>query len=161
MAPQSTLDRIDFDILAALQNDARISNKDLAAEIGIAPSTCLERTRQLRAEGALLGEHADVNPTALGIGLEALVSVRIRRHSRRLIERFQAHVLDLPEATAVYHLAGENDFLVHVVVRDVTHLRDLVLDAFTTRPEVAHVETALIFGHRESHVLPNYVVAED
>jgi DNA-binding Lrp family transcriptional regulator len=61
---------------------------------------------------------------------------------------------------SVYHLAGENDFLVHVAVRDTPHLRELVLDAFTTRPEVAHLETALLFGTTRSAVLPAYRASE-
>jgi DNA-binding Lrp family transcriptional regulator len=155
--PQKTLlDRTDFEILAALQNDARISNKELAAQIGLAPSTCLERVRRLRSSGALRGFHADVDPAVLGIGLEAIVAVRIRRHSRELIEQFQEHVLGLEEAAAVYHVAGANDFLVHVVARDAAHLRDLAMDAFTSRPEVEHMETALVFGHGQSRALPNY-----
>ncbi|MFT7677663.1 MAG: DNA-binding Lrp family transcriptional regulator [Planctomycetota bacterium] len=148
------LDRIDFGILVALRKDARISNKELAALVQLAPSSCLERVRRLRSSGALRGFHADVDPEALGIGLEALISVRIQRHSRDQLEQFQAHVLSLPETTHVYHVAGANDFLVHVQVRDAAHLRDLALDSFTTRPEVEHMETNLIFSHRQSYLLP-------
>ncbi len=152
----SGLDRIDCEILAALQNDGRLSNKELATRVQLAPSTCLERVRRLHASGVLLGYHAAVDPGSLGIGLEALIAVRIRRHSRTLIEKFEKHALALPETTNLYHLAGANDFLVHVAVRDAAHLRDLALDAFTARPEVEHMETALVFGHSTSRLLPNY-----
>ena len=155
---ETTLDRIDFEILTALQNNARLSNKELAAKVGLAPSTCLDRVRKLRTLGALGGFHAIVEPEVLGIGLQAMIAIRIQRHSRKLIDEFQSHVLALPETLDVYHLAGANDFLVHVAVRDAGHLRDLALDAFTTRPEVEHMETALIFGHRRKWVLPNFLV---
>ena len=63
---------------------------------------------------------------------------------------------------AVYHMAGVNDFLLHVAVRDADHLRDLALTAFTTRPEVAHIETALIFEHVGARPIPCYAeLAED
>ncbi len=156
MSVDRSPDRIDFEILAALQNDARLSNKELAARIGLAPSTCLERVRRLRSSGALRGFRAEVDPDVLGIGLQALVSVRVRRHSRELLEEFQEHVLALPEVVSFYHVAGANDFLVHVAVRDAEHLRELALGSFTTRPEVEHMETALVFRHVSGAALPNY-----
>jgi DNA-binding Lrp family transcriptional regulator len=150
------LDRTDVEILRHLQNNARLSNKELADRIGLAPSTCLERVRKLERSGILLGYHAEVDPGALGIGLEAMISVKLTQHSRDLVDAFQAHAQGLSETLAVYHVAGANDFMVHVAVRDVHHLRDLALDAFTRRSEVAHVETALIFGHARNKGLPSY-----
>ena len=150
------LDRTDFEILAQLQKNARLSNKELAARVGLAPSSCLERVRRLVERRVLQGFHAEVDPLALGIEIEAMIAVRLVRHSRKDVDQFRAHVLSLPETVAVYHLAGENDFLVHVAVRDTPHLRELVLDSFTTRSEVAHLETALVFGHTRGAVLPAY-----
>jgi DNA-binding Lrp family transcriptional regulator len=148
------LDRIDFGILRALQKNARLSNKELAARVSLAPSSCLLRVRRLEQEGVLRGFRADVAPAALGIGLQALVFVRLRQHSRRTVRSFRGHALRLPEAVTVYHVAGQYDFLVHVAVRDADHLRDLALDAFTTRPEVVSIETHLIFEHAPRPELP-------
>lgn len=152
------LDEIDHKILETLQNDARLSNKELAASVGLAPSSCLERVRRLRSNGVLKGFHARVNPKNLNIGLEAMISVQLQRHSRDMVESFHRHLMTLPEAMAIYHVAGTHDYLVHVAVRDSDHLRDLALDAFTTREEVAHIQTALIFGTEQKPVLPNYLV---
>ena len=63
------LDRTDFEIIDALQNDARLSNKELAARIQLAPSSCLVRVRALANAGVLTGYHAEVSPAAMGIGL--------------------------------------------------------------------------------------------
>ena len=128
-----TLNRTDFAILASLQNDARLSNKELAARVGLAPSSCLERVRRLREEGVLTGFRAIVEPRALGIAMQALVFVTLARHARQQVKSFRQHALSLPEAIAVYHVAGQHDFLVHVGVRDANHLRDLAMDAFTSR----------------------------
>jgi DNA-binding Lrp family transcriptional regulator len=147
-------DRIDFAILAALQNDARLSNKELAARVGLAASSCLERVRRLRAERVLTGFRALVDPRALGIAIQALVFVRLVRHARKQVKAFRQHALSLAETTALYHVAGHNDFIVHVAVRDADHLRDLALDAFTSRPEVARIETHLIFEHTAKPQLP-------
>ena len=141
------LDRTDAAILAALQKDGRLSNKELAAKVGLAPSSCHERVRKLTETGAIRGFHAEVDPAALGYGVEALISVRLQRHSREQYDTFRSAVLALDEVKAVHHLAGENDFLVHVMARDTAHLRDLALDHFITRPEVGHIETWLIFEH--------------
>lgn len=148
------LDRIDFAILEHLQNDARLSNKELAGRVGLAPSSCLERVRRLLGSGVLRGFRAEVNPRALGVALEALVFVRLARHARKPVGAFRRHCLELAETLAVYHVAGQYDFIVHVAVRDADHLRDLTLDAFTTRAEVAHLETHLIFEHARRPLLP-------
>ncbi len=151
------LDRTDVGILAALQKDARLSNKELAAHVGLAPSSCLERVRRLERAGVLLGTHALVAPEALGIQLQALVTIRLQSQSRKIVSAFSQHALSLPETVALYHLAGATDFQVHVAVRDVAHLRRLTLEAFGSRPDVAHIETALIFEHSTRAVLPEYL----
>jgi DNA-binding Lrp family transcriptional regulator len=141
------LDQIDHQLLAALSNNARLSNKELAAQVGLAPSSCHERVRRLVQTGALMGFHALVNPAALGYGIEAMIAVRIPQHSRENFDRFREYIVTVPEVVDVYHVSGEIDFLVHVVARDAQHLRDLALDRFLSRPEVGHIETELIFDH--------------
>ncbi len=153
---ETNLDRTDCRIIEFLQADARLSNKELAARVGLAPSSCLARVQRLKSAGVLKGAHAEVDPAALGIGLQALIAVQLRQHSRAQVKAFWKHVLALPEVLALYHVAGSSDFQVHVAVRDAHHLRDLALDAFTTRPEVAHIQTSLIFEWVRKPGLPNY-----
>lgn len=149
--PDPTLiDRIDRDILAHLQHDARISNKKLAARVGLAPSSCLARVRRLEVSGAVQGYHAEVDPRVYGVTLEALVAIRLEKHARNAIAAFERHVATLPEVRGAFHVAGANDYLVHVAVRDADHLREFALSAFSTRPEVSHMETSLIFSHRRN-----------
>ncbi len=144
------IDRIDRDILAYLQHDARITNKELAAKVGLAPSSCLARVRRLEASHALLGYHAEVDPRVYGVTLEALIAVRLEKHARTAIAAFERHIGTLPEVRGAFHVAGANDYLVHVAVRDAEHLREFALSAFSTRPEVAHMETSLIFSHKRN-----------
>jgi DNA-binding Lrp family transcriptional regulator len=153
-----TPDRTDFAVLALLQNNARLSNKELAARLGIAPSTCLERVRRLRDEGVLGPAHAEVDPAALGIGLQALIAVRLQQQTRALVDAFHHQMMARAEVRAVYHLAGADDFLVHVAVRDAAHLRDFALDQISGRPEVQHVETAIVFRYERNALLPNYAL---
>ena len=157
----SDLDRIDFDILDQLQKDARTSNKELAAKVHLAPSSCLERVRKLEKLGAFEGFHAEIDAAALGIGTQALIDVRLAQHSREAVAAFQAHALSVDEVLDLYHLTGEYDFLLHVAVRDTNHLRDVLLDRFTTRPEVAQLRTHTLFSHQRRPVRPNFRRAEE
>ncbi len=151
------LDRIDYEIVRQLRNNARLSNKELAATVGLAPSSCLVRVRGLQRDGILKGFHAEVNPASLGVGLQAMISIRLQRHSKSIVESFRAHTLALPEVRQLYHLAGANDFLLQVWVRDPEHLRDLIMTSFTARDEIAHIETGLIFEHTHSPDLPTFI----
>ncbi|MBX3132403.1 MAG: Lrp/AsnC family transcriptional regulator [Gemmatimonadaceae bacterium] len=146
----AALDRTDHLILAHLQHDARLTNKELAAKVGLSPSSCLARVRRLERFGALQGYHAEVAVQVYGVTLEAMVSVRLEKHVRAAISAFERHIATLPEVRTYYHLAGANDYLVHVAVRDAEHLREFVLSAFAGRTEVAHLETNLIFSHRRN-----------
>ncbi|MGW2816346.1 Lrp/AsnC family transcriptional regulator [Streptomyces sp. NPDC001415] len=145
MAESVVLDPVDLHILRLLQNDARTTYRDLAAEVGVAPSTCLDRVTRLRRAGVILGYQLRVDPAKLGRGLQALLSVQVRPHRRDLIAPFVERVRALPESRSLFHLTGPDDYLVHVTVADTADLQRLVLDEFTSRPEVARVETRLIF----------------
>lgn len=142
---KTALDRMDHTILAELQHNARLTNKELAGRIGLSPSSCLARVRRLQASGVLRGFHAEVDPAALGLSLQALVSVQLRRHAREAFASFRAHLLTVPAVVAVYQLSGSHDFLVHVAVRDTQHLSDLLDVSFAEHPEIGHMSTALVF----------------
>jgi len=150
MSTSPVLDRIDRQILAALQNDARISNKELAAMVDLAPSSCLTRVRRLQDESVITRYGAELDARALGLGLQALISVQLRLHVDQAFGSIGDHLRALPETVAVYCLSGAIDFLVHVACRDVEHLRVLTIRSFTNRPEVAKIETSLIFSFSRS-----------
>jgi DNA-binding Lrp family transcriptional regulator len=142
------VDRTDTAILEALQKNARISYKELGALTGLAPSTCLERVRQLQRRGVIRGFRADVALEQIGRGLQALIAIRFRRHSRRLAVPFADYVLSLPETLALFNVTGPDDYLLHVAVPDMQHLRAFVLDRLGERDEIAHLHTSLIFEHQ-------------
>lgn len=152
----ATLDETDCAILRALQKNARIQNKTLAEQVGIAESTCLTRVRRLREAGVITGAHTTIDAETVGIGVQAMVAVQLRTHSRQTVEQFQTAATNRPEVVACYHLGGRTDFLLHVAVRDPTHLRDLILSAFTARDEVQQVETSLIYAQQHTEAWPIY-----
>jgi DNA-binding Lrp family transcriptional regulator len=110
----------------------------------------------LKENGVLRGFYAEVDHKAVGIGVEAMISIRLRIHSRQVVESFEAHALSQREVLQVAHVTGASDYLVHVAVPDLEHLRNLVLSAFTERPEVAQVQTSIMFAHFHNHELPFY-----
>lgn len=145
--PRPVLDAVDRAILTVLAADARTPNNAIADAVGIAPSTCLARIRSLRERGVIRGFHADIDPAALGHGLQAMIAVRLRAHTRERVQEFIRDVPGLPGVVAVWHVAGADDYLLHVAVADSDALRDFVLEHLTTHPAVGHTETSLIFGH--------------
>lgn len=148
-------DRIDRAILTVLAKNARTTNKELAEAVGLSQSACLERVRRLEERDAIRGAHADVDPIAFGIGLQAFVSVQLKRHTRAAVARFEQSALALPQVVALYHVTGRNDYLAHAVAQDMEHLRDFTLDAITSLPEVSRVETSLLFRGTRKDVWPD------
>jgi len=141
------LDETDRRILRLLEQDARVPNNALAAAVGIAPSTCLGRVRALREAGVIRGFHAEIDPAALGRGLQAMIAVRMQAGARSQLTAFAQRIAGRPEVMDVYFVAGADDFLLHVAVRDTDTLRAFVVDQLSAHPEVALTETSLIFEH--------------
>ena len=141
------LDEVDHTILRALAADARIPNNRLAAQAGVAPSTCLMRVRRLQDAGVIRGFHADLAPEALGRPLQAIVSVRLQPNARPRIGSFAQRFATLPGVLNVFFLAGVNDFQIHLAARSADDLRDFVVKNLSASRDVAATETNLIFEH--------------
>jgi DNA-binding Lrp family transcriptional regulator len=141
------LDGLDTAILAQLQADARRSNRDVAAAVGVSPTTALDRTRALRDRGVITGATLEVDLPSVGRPVQALIAVRIRPPSRRNIEGFRNWVSALPDTLGVFVTSGTEDFLVHVAVADNDSLYAFVIDRLTERPEVADVRTSVVYEH--------------
>ena len=142
------LDDIDRKIIRALQEDARLSNKELAARVHLAPSSCLERARRLKESGVLAAFHTRIDPAAIGIGLQAMITAKLRSHSAESREAFCEQALGCEEVVALYHLTGDRDFLLHVAVRDAEHLRRLIVERLSGPTELEDLETSLILEEK-------------
>jgi DNA-binding Lrp family transcriptional regulator len=147
----SELDELDTAILRELQDDARRTNRDIAAAVGVAPTTALDRTRSLRDRGIIRGALLDVDLARLGRPVQALIAVRIRPPSRQNIERFRNWVRQLPDTLGVFVTTGSEDFLIHVAVPDNESLYELVIDKLTQRAEIADVRTSVVYEHLRNH----------
>jgi len=150
MTQMAALDELDTAILASLQSDARRSNRDVAAAVGVSPTTALDRTRALRDRGVIRGATLDVDLPSIGRPVQAMIAVRIRPPSRRNIEGFRNWVSALPDTLGVFVTSGTEDFLVHVAVPDNNSLYAFVIDRLTERSEVADVRTSIVYEHLRS-----------
>ncbi|AWS49127.1 AsnC family transcriptional regulator [Streptosporangium sp. 'caverna'] len=149
------MDELDTAILRELQIDARRTNRDIAAAVGVSPTTALDRTRALRERGVIRGALLDVDLAAIGRPVQALIAVRIRPPSRRNIEAFRNWVSRLPDTLGVFVTTGTEDFIIHVAVPDNDSLYAFVIDKLTERAEIADVRTSVIYEHlHNSRIAP-------
>ncbi|MCG8493628.1 MAG: Lrp/AsnC family transcriptional regulator [Sneathiellales bacterium] len=155
------LDRTDLKLLELLQKDARLSNKELAAAVELAPSSCHERLKNLRSKGILTKTGVEVDPSALGVGLEAVMMIEMSKHERMGVDTFLAEIVTIPEVRQVMLVTGQYDFFIHVMVRDMQHLKDLGLDKFSSYPGVTRIETSLVFDRRDNQNLPILLKEEE
>lgn len=142
-----TLDPVDRRLLDLLAANSRQTNQSLADALGIAPSTCLARLKALKASGVIERFTIDVDPSALGMPLQALVSVRLRPGARHLMTGFADDLRSVPEIKQFFVLGGADDFLIHITARDTEHIRQFVLDHLSSNPAVAGTQTSLVFEH--------------
>jgi len=148
------LDRTDFEIVRLLQKNARLSNKQIAATVRLAPSTCHERIKNLQASGVLRGAHADIDLQAIGLTLEALFFIELAKHERAVVDRFLNETESIPEVRRAFLVSGRYDLIVHVAVKDIEHLRNLAFDRFTNQPVVVKIETSIVFDSMVRNELP-------
>jgi DNA-binding Lrp family transcriptional regulator len=152
----AAMDELDTAILAALQRDARQTNRAVAAAVGVAPTTALDRVRALVRRGVIRGARLDVDLPSIGRGVQALIAVRIRPPSRVNIDAFRTWAIELPEVVGVFVVSGSEDFLIHVAVSGNDALYAFVIDRLTERPEVADVRTSVVYEHvRPAVVAPD------
>ncbi|MDT3396527.1 Lrp/AsnC family transcriptional regulator [Streptomyces sp. B1866] len=147
------LDNLDCLLLREIQRDGRQTNRELAATAGVAPSTTLERLRSLRRRGVLKGFTAEIDLEAIGRPVEALIAVRIRPPSRKVLEGFREWARTRPEVVGIFVTTGGDDFLIHMAVPDTDYLYDFIIDELTERREVADVRTSIVYERLEARIL--------
>jgi len=143
------MDDIDRRIVARLVENARVSNRELARDIGIADSTCSARIAALTASGIISGFHAEIDLAKVGRSVQAHVSLKIRPQALPAAAEFCDYVADLPDVIAVYMVTGPSDLVAHVAVPSTEELREFVLH-LAQRPEIADIRSSIIYLSRRS-----------
>jgi len=135
------LDSIDRRILAALQRNGRLTNVELAEEVGLSPSPCLRRVRLLEDAGIIDGYHASLERKGIGLGLTVFVDVKVSRHTGESESAFREAVLKLPEIVSCHLVSGESDFLLQVVVSDLAGYERFLIGTLLKLPLVASIRS--------------------
>ncbi|WP_266160608.1 Lrp/AsnC family transcriptional regulator [Dyella silvatica] len=121
-----------------------MTNAELAERVSLSSSACLRRLQRLEAEGILTGYSAQVDPQAVGLGLQAFVRVRLSKHESVAVERFAEQVNGWDEVVACYALTGDMDYLMHIYVTDLEHFSRFVLDRLLNATGVADVNSSFV-----------------
>jgi len=140
--PQKELDAIDRRILGHLQDNARISNVDLAARVGISPSPCWRRVRDLEASGVIASYVTLVDPASIGLRVSVFVSVSLEKQVEPALEVFQNAIRGRPEVMECYLMTGESDFLLRVVVPDLMAYERFLMEHLTRVPGIASIKSS-------------------
>tara|TARA_Y100000589_G_scaffold218428_1_gene206067 strand:- start:3477 stop:3962 length:486 start_codon:yes stop_codon:yes gene_type:complete len=135
------LDNLDRRILVALQRNAKLSNVQLAEEVGLSPSPCLRRVRLLEEAGVIRGYHAQLDRSKAGLGLTVFVGVKVERHHDESANAFRAAVIDLPEVISCHVVSGESDFLLQVVLPDLASYEDFLFSTLLKLPAVSDIRS--------------------
>lgn len=149
------LDRVDHQILAALQQDGRISNRDLAEAVHLSESACLRRVRALEDAGVVDRYVALVNQAKIGLPGNVFVSITLNRQDQADLAAFEDAVRRVPEVMECYLMTGQQDYLLRVVVADAADFERLHSQHLTRLPGVAHVQSSFALRTvRKSGELP-------
>lgn len=138
------LEPADVRILAALQDDGRLTNQSLAAEVGLSASPCWRRVRQLEESGVIQGYRAALDRREIGLGVLAFIRVKIDSHSAAEAEEFSRSVLDLDEVVACYSIAGDADFLLQVVSPDLDAYAEFAMTVVRRLPRIKEMQTTFV-----------------
>jgi len=139
---KKALDEIDCRILAALQENARISNVDLASQVGISPSPCWRRVRDLEQEGVISCYVTLVDPGSVGLPVSVFIQVSLERQVETALEAFESAILSRPEVMECYLMTGDADYLLRVVVADLSAYERFLMDHLTRIPSVASIKSS-------------------
>jgi Lrp/AsnC family leucine-responsive transcriptional regulator len=140
----NTLDRTDLRMLAVLQSEGRITNAELAERVSLSPSACLRRLQRLEADRVISGYAAQVDPQAVGLGLQAFVRVQLSKHESAVVEGFVERVNAWDEVVACHALTGAMDYLLHVYVADLADFSRFLLDHLLNASGVADVNSSFV-----------------
>jgi DNA-binding Lrp family transcriptional regulator len=136
------LDRIDAQLLNAIQSNAKITNTQLADMVGLSPSPCLRRVRELEQKGVIKRYVGILDPKLVGLTINGFVTVRLKNQGRKALQEFEKRIQTYREVMECYLMTGTSDYLLRVSVQDLDHYEQFLLDKITTIPCVGNIETS-------------------
>jgi Lrp/AsnC family leucine-responsive transcriptional regulator len=141
------LDRIDLRILTELLSDARASQIELAEKVGLSPTACARRIRQLEDAGIIRGYRADLEPTALGLVTTVVVTITLEKQSEDYLAAFEAAIARCPDVVSCHLMSGSDDYHLQVIARDIADFERIHKQHLSRMPGVARIHSS--FAMRE------------
>jgi Lrp/AsnC family transcriptional regulator, leucine-responsive regulatory protein len=138
----SAMDIIDLRLLAELQDNARLSNVELAQRVGLSPSPCLARVRALEASGLIARYVALLDPQAIGLTVSVFIQVSLEKQVDANLTRFESAVAAMPEVMECYLMTGDSDYMLRVVVPDVPALQRFIVERLSKIPGVSNIRSS-------------------
>jgi DNA-binding Lrp family transcriptional regulator len=140
--PSTLVDPVDLRILAALQENAKLSNVELATKVNLSPSPCLARVRKLEKAGIIRRYVSLLDPLALGLGVSVFIQIRLEKQVEHALEQFEAAMHEHPEVMECYLMTGDADYLLRVLVADIPALERFIVDELSKTPGVANIRSS-------------------
>lgn len=149
------MDSKNIQIIRALQQNARLTNQQLAEAVNLSPSPCLRRVRLLEESGIIQGYTALVDAKAYGLPLTVFIRIKLAEHSEDIIGGFERRVAEVDAIQDCFLLTGDADYLLRVVVTDLDAYERFVRKVLQAIPGIGSIDTSIAYGTvKQSHVLP-------
>ncbi|MFK7949770.1 MAG: Lrp/AsnC family transcriptional regulator [Saprospiraceae bacterium] len=138
------LDKTDVQILGFLQNDSKLTNKEIAAQLNLTTTPVYERIKKMEREGVIDKYVALINPLKVGLQLTAFCNISLKEHSKSFIEKFEHEISQLSEVNECYHIAGMYDYLLRVVVADMSAYQNFIINKLATLENIGQVQSSFV-----------------
>lgn len=149
------LDKTDLKILKILQENAKITNLQLSAEIGLSPAPTLERVKKLENAKLIKGYHTQLDYEALGIGISAIIQITLTRQVENAISNFKKEINKIPEIMECYQVTGNADYVLIVMLKDIRDFESLISQKLSKMEEIGQMQTMVVLSKpKDSKVLP-------
>ncbi len=139
-----SLDTTDRAILKILQEDAKITNSQLAKEVGLSPAPTLERVRKLESLGVIQSYHAVLNPSYLGLGVGVFLLITLSSHKKHQIQSFVKKMDDIEQVVECHHITGSGDFMIKILTSDIKSYHEFILTYLIEIEEIGNMQSLII-----------------
>lgn len=144
------LDKTDFQILEYLQQDSKMTNKEISVKLGLSVTAIYERIKKMEREKVISGYVALVAPNKVERGFMVLCQIRLSRHTKDFLSRFENQVAKLPEVLECYHVSGEYDYILKVLVADMDAYREFMVNKLTRLDHIGNTQSTFIISSVKS-----------
>jgi len=155
MSTPIKLDPTDKKILEILQENGKITNAQLAQDVGLSPAPTLERVRKLENSGLIKSYHAEVDTNKLGLGVSIFLLVTLSGHKKSQVMSFVDQINQVPEVIECHHITGTGDFLLKILTKDMTTYQALILDKLVEIDQMGNMQSMVVLStFKDSKVMP-------